>query len=105
MLSSITRRYRDKSTIEYFQFEFYCDKCGDLWTSEQYPFSLANDKQKSNREQKVRDLIWVAEHNAAYERANTEAILHFNKCSVCGKRVCDKCFSEFGDTCADCNKN
>lgn len=105
MLPAITKKYHDASTYDYFMFVFYCDICGEPWTSEKYPFSLANDKPRTIKEQKVRDIIWMSEHNSAYERANTEAILRFNKCTRCGKRVCDSCFSEIGDTCIDCDNS
>lgn len=102
MLPSVTRQYHDKSTQEYFQFAFYCDRCGSVWTSETYPFSLGKDKPKTVAEKEARNILWKTEHDFAYERANIDALFQFSKCSKCKRRVCDKCFSELGDTCIDC---
>lgn len=104
MLKPITRRYHDMSVYKYFQFEFYCDRCGSNWTSEKYPFSLAEDKPKTLSEKETRYIIWKVEHDNAYERANVEAVLHFNKCLECGMRVCDMCYSELDNNCLDCDK-
>lgn len=102
MLPPITQKYHDQSTDAYFQFAFYCEACGDAWHSEQYPFSLAKDPPKSAAEEKARAILWTTEHDAAYERANTEAIMHFSKCRCCGKRICDRCLSELDDMCTEC---
>jgi len=37
-------------------------------------------------------LIWADEHRLAFEKANLEAHLHFNRCSENGEWVCDECF-------------
>ncbi len=54
------------------------------------------------RGEKARVLMWKVEHDAAYERANTEAVLNFNRCPQCGQRVCDDCFAEFEIVCLKC---
>jgi hypothetical protein len=48
--------------------------------------------------------IWQSEHEAAYERANREAMMHFNRCPVCKRWVCDDCFLllEDRDVCREC---
>lgn len=102
MLPSITKKYTDHSTDRFFRFAFYCDECGAVWTSERYPFSLCDSLPDDPGEKNAHELLWKAEHDAAYERANTDAIFHFNRCPKCGKRVCDKCFSEFESVCLSC---
>lgn len=104
MLPSVTQKYDDHSADTSFQFSFYCDACGAVWQSEQYPFSLRDSPPVSPAERKAHEIMWKAEHDAAYERANTEAMLHFNKCKKCGKRVCDECFSEFEPICLKCQQ-
>lgn len=104
MLPSITKRYNDHSTYRFFQFSFYCDECGSVWTSEQYPYSLRDSLPSGPGEEYAHNIIWKAEHDTAYERANTEALFHFNLCTECGKRVCDNCFSEFNSVCRKCSK-
>ncbi len=105
MLPPLTRQYHDRSTDGYFAFTFFCDSCGAPWHSEEYPFSLRDDPPRSETEKTARELIWKAEHDAAYERANNEAIFHFNKCPRCAKRICDNCFSPFEDVCTDCARD
>ncbi len=103
MLPPITKRYDDCSTDRYFHFIFYCDSCNSKWENEQYPFSMRDAPQCNEENEEARALLWKAEHNAAYERANTEALFHFNRCPLCGKRVCDNCFSEVEDICLNCS--
>ena len=45
------------------------------------------------------------EHRFAFERANMEAGMKFNRCPICGSQVCDDCFifrSGSGDLCKKC---
>lgn len=102
MLPSITKRYTDHSTEDDFSFVFFCDCCDGRWASERYPFSMRDSPPGSEGEQQARVILWKAEHDAAYERANREAMLHFNKCPICGRRVCDGCFCEFEVSCLQC---
>lgn len=103
MLASITKKYCDHSTDKDFAFSFFCDYCGDEWKSEVYAFSLCDSPAETEAEKRAHEILWKAEHDAAYERANNEAILHFNKCQSCGDRVCDNCFCIFEDVCLHCS--
>ena len=105
MLPPVTRKFKDLSTERYYQFAFYCDACGAVWTSERYPFCGQRETPMGAEEQKAMDLLWKTDHTAAYERANQEAMLHFNKCPLCGKRVCDDCFSELALSCRYCHES
>ncbi len=102
MLPPITKRYDDCSTDQWFRFIFYCDKCGAKWASEQYPFSMRGAPYDNEETERARALLWRVEHDAAYERANTEALFRFNRCPACGERVCDGCYSEKLDLCVNC---
>lgn len=102
MLPSITKRYIDLSTGKHFQFAFLCDGCGAQWISEKYPFSMANNQPQNDGESSAYAVLYKAEHDAAYERANIEGLFHFNKCKSCGRRVCDHCFAELDDVCIRC---
>lgn len=96
MLDPITRQMADNSTDTQFSFSFYCDICGHVWSS--IPLSFSGDKgaEKSGS--------WKSEHEAAYERANREAMMYFNRCPVCKHWVCDDCFliREDGYICKEC---
>lgn len=105
MLPPVTKKCEDHSTDRYFCFAFYCDACGAIWESELYPFSMRNTPSQSEGEKNARIMLWKAEHDAAYERANLEAMLNFNKCRCCGRRVCDDCFSEFEAICQNCENS
>lgn len=103
MLPPITKKYTDLSTPDFFLFRFVCDCCAEGWESEKYPFSQRDSAPKTEAEKYAHDLIWMSEHDAAYERANNEVIFHFNKCKGCGNRVCDNCFRVFEDVCLHCS--
>lgn len=100
MLPPVTKQYDDHSTDRQFAFVFHCDRCGKLWESESYPFSMAD----ATTDSRARALLWETEHAAAYERANTEALFHFSKCPTCGRRICDDCFCTAEDACKTCTK-
>ncbi len=102
MLPPITKKYDDHSTDAHFVFSFYCDECGAVWTSEEYPYSLAGMEVHSEAEKNAHMVMWKTEHDAAYERANVEALFRFGKCPSCGRRVCDRCFSDWDTVCRRC---
>lgn len=102
MLPPVTKQCDDLSTDQWFRFVFHCDECGAEWEHEQYSFSMRDTPQCDEVYKDARAHLWKAEHDAAYERANTEALFHFNQCPVCGRRVCDDCFAELEDVCLSC---
>lgn len=109
MLKSVTKRFHDQSTDTAFRFVFYCDLCGKAWESDAYPFDDPFAGNAEGGEKRARDILWRTEHDAAYERANLEARLHFNRCERCGKNVCDDCYelcvcSDGRDVCAACSE-
>ncbi|MDR0875403.1 MAG: hypothetical protein LBN12_04255 [Clostridiales Family XIII bacterium] len=85
----------DCSEEDIFCFAFYCDRCGLEWRSAPVPFSRGGFSEVKDDE--VLALLWADEHRAAFERANREAMFHFNHCCVCGQWVCDPCFHLSGD--------
>jgi len=105
MIKAITEKSIDHSDSGRFSFSFYYDKCGKEWTSETTAFSGMGGTAIENEE--ARQMLWANEHRLAFEAANLEAQMHFNRCPVCGKRVCDDCFcveeKEHGGVCRDCN--
>lgn len=93
----------DNSTEEYFNFLFHCDICHHNWDSIPIEFSAGNDE---NNKVDKNSSIWKSEHEAAYERANREAMMYFNRCPVCKRWVCDNCFMihEKYDICKECSE-
>jgi RNA polymerase subunit RPABC4/transcription elongation factor Spt4 len=116
-LIQFTRNYNDQSTDAGFQFEFYCDRCGNGY---QTPFlasatgtiSSALDAASSlfggilggaaNAAHSVRSATWEHAHDAAFEKAVEEARPHFHKCKRCGKWVDDDCWNDERTLCKDC---
>ena len=105
MSAPLTKRTTDHSDKESFSFSFYCDYCGKEWRSPAMPFTGGGLTEIEHEE--ARQMIWAHEHNIAFERANVEAITHFNLCPQCGKRVCDDCFNfetANGQMCKKCSE-
>ena len=95
MLKPITQKVLDESEEGVYRFTFYCDICESPWHSVSY-----YSDTEENPDEQTREL----EHTAAYERANREALSWFNRCPVCRRVVCDKCFRILDETdmCAEC---
>ena len=105
MLSPITKKYTDDSSMKQFRFTFYCDFCGKPISTQTYDYNNAFVQKTflSNDEKEARAIIYANEHREAYERANNEVRLNLNRCAVCGNMVCEDCsvYSEKlgGDVC------
>jgi hypothetical protein len=105
MLSPITKKYTDESSMKQFRFTFYCDCCGKAIPAQAYDFNSAFAQKTflTNDEKEARAIIYASEHDKAYERANNEVRLNLNRCAVCGDMVCEVCsvYSEKlgGDIC------
>lgn len=107
MLDPITKKMADRSDEKQFSFSFYCDVCQLAWHSVPLSFSAGKNEGDGNscpEKGGGKPDLWKREHEAAYERANREAMLHFNRCPVCKRWVCDDCFHmrEAGDACREC---
>lgn len=100
MLESVTKKMTDDSTDKAFMFTFYCDLCGRPWKS--VPVSSLTPAREHSG--KNAECAWRQERDAAYERANLEAIQHFNRCPRCRRWICDDCFLllDEGDMCREC---
>jgi len=104
MSAPLTKRINDNSNLESFSFSFFCDCCGKEWVSPHVRFESNGFSEIKHEEAKR--LIWEQEHRAAFEKANLEAHLYFNRCSQCGKRVCDECFNmDEQEHCKECSLN
>ena len=81
----------DCSTLEEFRFLVRCGECGRTWRSTPVRFSKAR-------------ALYAREREAARERAAAEVPEIFNRCPVCGRLVCDRCFliCEDLDMCTAC---
>lgn len=106
MLLSITKEVVDYSTEDSFSFGFRCDRCGNIWKSENTQFQLK--RVQSFLGDNLKSKFWTKQHDEAWERANNEAIFYFNHCPICSRWVCNDCFfveeSEYTDVCVDCRR-
>jgi len=116
-LIQFTRNHRDLSTDAGFQFEFFCDRCGNGYQTEFQGYSLgtvsnvldvANNLfggvlgNAANAARNVRSAAWEKAHDNAFADAVDEAKPHFHKCKRCGKWVDDDCWNTGRTMCKDC---
>lgn len=116
-LIQFTRNNRDLSTDKGFQFEFYCDRCGNGYQTEFQSSATgavgsALDTASSllggifgsaaNAAHNVHSAAWEKAHDAAFNRAVEEAKPHFHKCKRCGHWVDDDCWNDERSLCKDC---
>jgi len=101
----LTRKSTDHSDKDKFSFSFFCDCCGKEWASQTMTFMAGGFTNIDHEE--ARQMLWAHEHKAAFERANLEATLKFNRCPLCGRWVCNDCFDwnepKHGGVCKDCS--
>ena len=104
MLDPVTKTFTDRSTMKAFSFSFFCDKCGREWRSTPQAFVPGALATPVNLQ--VIRMLWNAQHRAAYERANLEALYAFTLCPACARRLCSACFyaseTESDTHCNDC---
>src|SRR5260221_2515570 len=116
-LIQFTRNYRDLSTDAGFQFEFYCDRCGNGYQTELQASTLgtvisALDAASNlfggvfgsgaSAARNVRSAGWEKAHDNAFAAAVEEAKPHFHKCKRCGKWVDGDCWNDQRSLCKDC---
>jgi len=116
-LIQFTRNYRDLSTDAGFQFEFYCDRCGNGYQTEFQASVLgtatnvldaANNLfggvlgKAANVARGVRSAGWEKAHDKAFAEAVEEAKPHFHKCKRCGKWVDGDCWNTQRNFCKEC---
>ena len=106
-LPPLTQKITDESTIKEFIFTFYCDHCGTGYQTPPIPFTGAIKDGDLKHLTKTQKLIWEAEHEDAYERANQRALLIFTPCAQCGKMICEDCQDELAKVtlCPTCRNN
>ncbi len=106
MLEPVTKKFQDDSNLELFRFTFFCDSCGKAVKAVTYRYKPPFKPKLflSASERRAREILWLGDHSNAYERANKEALIFFNRCPVCGRRVCDDCFADEDGICLECKK-
>ena len=94
----------DCSTLEEFRFLVRCQECGRTWRSSSVRFSKAGAAPTTENRKVILRALYERERVAAREKAAAEVPAIFNRCPVCGRLVCDRCFliCEDLDMCAAC---
>jgi len=93
VLKSVTKHFTDNSTLNRFEFEFYCDCCGKALPPVIIKPQRTFKKKLwlSEDEREARAIIYAHDHNVAYERANNEIRHELNRCEICGELICEEC--------------
>ena len=113
-----TKNHTDHSNQTGFQFEFFCDKCGNGFMSHfvankvgvaagvlstlgsLFGGSAANAGWAA---QQAKDLFRGKAWDDAFANAVTEGKTHFKQCTRCGKWVCPEvCWNEKRNLCEEC---
>jgi hypothetical protein len=100
-----------------FQFEFYCERCGDAWRAE---FTAYRGGQASswlgkaagifggvlgNVESAAEGLAQAGygkAHDEAFAHAIAQATDHFHRCARCMEYACDTCWNTAKGLCRNC---
>ncbi|NMC55510.1 MAG: zinc ribbon domain-containing protein [Chloroflexi bacterium] len=114
-----TRNYQDKSTNQGFQFEFFCDRCGNGYRTRFRPFAAgmvsgALDtasgllgglfSRAADVGNSVSSAAYERAHDQAFQEAAQELKPQFVQCPRCSSWVCkDRCWNEKRGLCKDCS--
>ena len=107
----------DLSTEGGFQFEFYCDRCGDAWRSrfDTYELGVASQAldtasslfggllgRAADVADRAQDAAWQKAHDLAFRRAAAEYQQRFHRCNRCAQHFCDRCWNPERQLCLEC---
>lgn len=117
-LIKFTRNYNDKSTDTGFQFEFFCDRCGNGYESTFQTSATGMLSQGLDTAanlfgsflggaarigESVHSAAWHQQKDAAFAKAIDEVKPNFIQCRRCGKWVCKEvCWNKDRGMCKDC---
>jgi hypothetical protein len=113
-----TRNYADRSNDNGYQFEFFCDKCGNGYRSAfvTSKLGMASSLLKAAGTLfggaltnagwgagQLKDALRGPAWDSAFEEAIQEVRGKFHQCTRCGKWVCpDACWNEARQLCEEC---
>jgi hypothetical protein len=117
-LIKFTRNHEDKCTDNGFQFEFYCDRCGNGYEStfQGSATGLASQALDTAANifgglfgaaaqigERAHSVAWQQQKDAAFAKAVAEVKPHFVQCRRCGKWVCKEvCWNKDRGLCKEC---
>ena len=112
-----TQNYRDLSTDQGFQFEFYCDRCasGHRTRFKPRPASVLNEAlgaagglfgglfgQAANLTDRAKSATWERAHDGAFQEAMRELMPGFHQCPRCTQWVDGQCWVDARGLCKSC---
>ena len=116
-LIQFTRNYQDLSTDQGFQFEFFCDRCGNGYQTE-FQSSISGNvanaldaassllggffNNASNLAHRAKSASWEKAHDTAFAAAVEVARPNFQKCKRCGNLVDADCWNAGRMLCKSC---
>lgn len=92
-----------------FQFEFYCERCGDTWRTEFTPYRSGQASGWMSKASGIFGGIlgnvgsaveglaesgWGKARDEAFSAAIEKAKGHFHRCARCHQYVCDRCWNK-----------
>src|SRR6202034_2795176 len=117
-LIQFTRNFNDHSTDKGYQFEFFCDRCGNGLTTESKPSATGMAASAlraagglfggflgsaSNSAYEIERAIQGPAHDKAYRDAIEEAKPNFRECPKCAKWACiATCWNQKRSLCFEC---
>jgi hypothetical protein len=118
---AFTRNHSDHSNNNGFQFEFFCDKCGNGRMSEFKPNAMGVAStllraagsifggvlnNAAAGADHVKDALRGGARDDAFKEAVEACKPHFRHCTKCGKWVCpESCWNDEVGLCEDCAPN
>ncbi len=116
-LIQFTRNHTDHSTDKGFQFEFFCDRCGNGFMSE-FKASAAGYAtsaleaasgllggifgRASSSSYEIQRAIQGPAHDRAFREAIEETKASFKQCPKCARWVCMTCWNNGRSLCYEC---
>jgi hypothetical protein len=95
-----TKNHRDHSNDVGFQFEFFCDKCGNGHRSS---FNTSGVSSAGWGADHVKDAMRGPAWDAAFKQAIDECKPNFRQCTRCGSWVCPEvCWNQARGLCENC---
>src|SRR5512132_2297749 len=117
-LIQFTRNHTDHSTDKGYQFEFFCDRCGNGYKSafEASAVGMATSALRTvgnlfggvfgsvgNSTYEIERAVQGPGHDSAFRKAVEEAKPHFKQCPKCAKWVCGAtCWNQKRMLCYEC---
>lgn len=116
-LIQFTRNHNDQSTDTGYQFEFYCDRCGNGYQTEFQGSASGNIANALDTASSLfggifssaatvahgaHSAAWQKARDGAFTKAVEEAQPHFHKCKRCGHWVDEDCWNGERGLCKDC---